>query len=165
MFSVASASKNVWRSMRFACNMTPCPLEWLPQEDSHLAVELESVNVNTPSSSAAKKEKRVWFPEDSAGEPHLKNPDDGCGGSKHKLANIHTYYGNKKDMRAADYSSTANLWREAQEHIIQGAQTSIVIWCDFQLKTDALKEPEYSLIGLLWRQLFRGAPRLEESSF
>ena len=158
--ATASATKNVWRPRRFACNMVPCPPDWLPQEDSHLAVELESA-----SSSAPKKEKRVWFPEDSTGEPHPKNPDDGFGGSKHKLTNIHTYYGNKKDMRAADYSSTANLWREAQEHIIQGAQTSIVIWSDFQLKTDALKEPEYSLIGLLWRQLFRGAPRLEESSF
>ena len=61
--------------------LVPCNPAWLPEVGLHLAVPLEPV---VPK-------KRVWFPEDTAGEPHPKNPDDGCGGAKYKLTAIREF--------------------------------------------------------------------------
>ena len=173
----AKKSTNVWKPRRFRVSnlvvdnrpeptkarsilkhtrtLVPCDSAWLPETDEVLEpLEPKESPVST---------RNVWFPEDNAGEPHPKNPDDGCGGAKYTLRNTHFYdAATTTEMREANYNETCNFYREALNMINRQAREPINIWVDFQKKTDSLKEPCYSLIGGMWRVLFRGAPRLEE---
>jgi len=133
--------------------------------------------------------KRVWFPEDAAGEPHPQNPDDGCGGALYKNATIHLIYAtsdhgppdnemsnvlegksaklaHKAERKCADYNDTANLYRDAGTKIPRfgGIDHSdkLAIWLEFEMKYNQLKEPDWSIAGLLWRSLFGREPRFEE---
>ena len=133
--------------------------------------------------------KRVWFPEDAAGEPHPQNPDDGCGGALYKNATIHLIYAtsdhgppdnemsnvlegksaklaHKAERKCADYNDTANLYRDAGTKIPRfgGIDHSdkLAIWLEFEMKYKQLKEPDWSIAGLLWRSLFGREPRFEE---
>ena len=180
MSAAANNTVKRWRPRRFRITdkaLVPCHESWLPEEDAHLAVELECANVNAPTTGT---KKRVWFPEDSAGEPHPKNPDDGCGGAKYKLTTKHEV--EKVDLKASDHNETANLMRQAQDRLRERSNSlfrlsnwndstnlftadKIKIWTDFQQATDQLKEPDYCLIGYMWRSLFFAQPRFEESTF
>ena len=141
--------------------LVPCPMEWLPEETAYLARH-------------ALGQKKVWFPEDASGEPHESNPDDGCGGAKYKLATVHYYEADKKDLRAADHDATVAYYNQALTlfHRLYDDidytwnnldADKLTIWLDFQEKTDSLKEPHYSIMGALWATIFRSDPRLEEN--
>ena len=71
--------------------LVPCDPVWLPEVGLHIAVPLESVREHVVPKN------QVWFPEDVVGEPHPKNPDDGCGGAKYKLTAIHEFPKFKKN--------------------------------------------------------------------
>ena len=173
--TLAKRSTNVWKPRRFRVTnevvdnrpepkkrksilkhtppLVPCDPAWLPETDE----PLEPLEPIVPK-------KQVWFPEDNVGEPHPQNPDDGCGGAKYKLSDTQFYdAATTSEMREANYNETCNFYREALDIFNKTTGTPpIHIWSVFQSKTDALKEPCYSLIGSMWRILFRGAPRLEE---
>ena len=132
--------------------------------------------------------KRVWFPEDVAGEPHPQNPDDGCGGALYKNAIIHLIYAtsdhgppdndlsnvlegksaklaHKAERQCADYNDTANLYRDASATMRFGScdrDTKLAVWRTFEQDYNQLKEPDWSIAGLLWRSLFGREPRFEE---
>lgn len=150
--------------------LVSCPKEWLPDTTSHLAVELE---------------RRVWFPEDEHGEPHIKNPDDGCGGGKYKTVNYNYFYATKngeptkedfsnvlegsaaykahrESNRCGDHNETANLFRELLDKMRMPNYNRYDIWHHFKKKVDLLKEPEWAYIGLAWKQLYGTMPRLDE---
>ena len=133
--------------------------------------------------------KRVWFPEDVAGEPHPQNPDDGCGGALYKNTTVHLIYmtgdhgppdndlsnvlegksaklAHKAERKCADYNDTANLYRDAGTKIPRFGDIDhsdkLAIWLEFEMKYKQLKEPDWSIAGLLWRLLFGREPRFEE---
>ena len=160
-----TAIKTAYNKAHFESNMlrplVPCPMEWLPEETAYLA--------RRPLG-----QRKVWFPEDASGEPHESNPDDGCGGAKYKLATVHYYEADKKDLRAADHDATVAYYNEALTlfHRLYDDidytwnnldADKLTIWLDFKEKTDALKEPHYSIMGALWSDDFRSDPRLEEN--
>tara|TARA_Y100000589_G_C27171041_1_gene636734 strand:- start:1731 stop:2225 length:495 start_codon:yes stop_codon:yes gene_type:complete len=149
-----------------------CPKDWLPDETSHLAVAIKPV--------------KVWFPEDEHGEPHINNPDDGCGGGKYKTVNYNYFYATKngepvkedlsnvlegsaaykahrESNRPSDYNETANLFRELLDKARWPNHNRYDIWYHFKKKVDMLKEPEWSYIGLAWKQLYGSMPRMEEA--
>jgi len=138
--------------------------------------------------SNPQKKKRVWFPEDVAGEPHPQNPDDGCGGALYKNTTVHLIYmtsdhgppdndlsnvlegksaklAHKAERKCADYNDTANLYRDASAIMRFGDidhSDKLAIWLEFEMKYKQLKEPDWSIAGLLWRSLFGREPRFEE---
>ena len=168
-----------------AKNLVPCPLEWLPKADAHLAQALEA-EVEAPE--APKKRKRVWFPVDETGNPHDDNPDDGFGGAIHKLETVHYLYAtsdglppnedhtnvlegstahkkHRKDRQCADFNETANIMRELQTMMNISAVGRNAIWDWFELRVNKLSQPDWAYMGLAWRMLFNGAPRREEAMF
>ena len=162
--SMRTTINRLYNKAHFESNLlrplTPCPTEWLPVETADLARRPLGL-------------KKVWFPEDANGEPHKSNPDDGCGGSKYKLNNIHYYDSDKKEVKAADRDATNSYYREAMvsfDGLFDGCDymfnnhtaNKIAIWLDFQQKTDALNEPDYGRMGALWATIFHDDPRLEE---
>ena len=132
--------------------------------------------------------KRVCFPEDVAGEPHPQNPDDGCGGALYKNTTVHLIYmtsdhgppdndlsnvlegksaklAHKAERQCADYNDTANLYRDASATMRFGScdrDTKLAVWRTFEQDYNQLKEPDWSIAGLLWRSLFGREPRFEE---
>ena len=140
--------------------LVPCPVEWLPEETAHLARKL--------------CQNRVWFAEDENGEPHELNPDDGCGGAKFKLTTVHVYHAPRKELQARHFNETANYYRDALEELrsqtgsilkLPSCISRMMIWSNFQQKTDLLEEPDYALMGMLWRNLYKTRPRFEEVKF
>ena len=71
----------------------------------------------------------------------------------------------KAERKCADYSDTANLYRDAVRPLRLGScdgDTKLAIWQEFEVKYNLLKEPDWSLAGLLWRSLFGRQKRCEE---
>lgn len=151
--------------------------------------EEEPVTKEPKVSAMMSTKKRVWFPEDVAGEPHPQNPDDGCGGALYKNTTVHLIYmtsdhgppekdmsnvlegksahlAHKAERKCADYNDTANLYRDAGTKLPRfgGIDHSdkLAIWQEFEVKYNLLKEPDWSLAGLLWRSLFGRQKRCEE---
>ena len=162
--AMRSSVNRAYNKAHFESNLlrplVPCPSSWLPEETAHLASRPLVI-------------KKVWFPEDANGEPHEANPDDGCGGAKYKLNNIHYYDSDKTEVKAADRDATNAYYREAMvsfeclfddsDYILDNnLANKIAIWLDFQQKTDALNEPDYGSMGALWATIFNSKPRLEE---
>jgi hypothetical protein len=161
--------------LRVSKKMTPCHSNWLPAKDSHLAVQLQ----------VPQPRKKIWFPEDSNGEPHPLNPDDGYGGSKFKLNTIKAIYvtsdgkvptnnlsnvlegssafkAHRAEKKARNERETSHYYNRLSYKLALGKKTKFKIWETFQKKIDALPEPTFSLVGLAWRKTFGRAPRFEE---
>jgi len=174
---MAAAVKSILKVPR---QLVHCPTSWLPMEDSHLAELLEPVSKKTSCGGGM----RIWFPEDVNGEPHSKNPDDGCGGGKYKNDNIFYIYATRdglvpnEDMtnvlegpaavkalrnskKCNDHNQTANFFRELMDNV-RLAGKNPMFWSNFQTKVDRLEEPCWAYIGLAWRSMFARAKRPEE---
>ena len=163
-------------ALRSTRTMVACPAAWLPESTAYLAVALEPEAENRTSSilrssrpghshGTAKSEHRVWFPEDANGEPHPKNPDDGCGGAKYRLFRYCVFYHSLRHTRIAENAAeTREIYRRACL-VARDARTEWEknqIWQQFITDFDKISHPTYSYSGLLWRQLFGSAPRTEE---
>ena len=163
-------------ALRSTRTMVACPAAWLPESTAYLAVALEPEAENRTSSilrssrpghshGTAKSERRVWFPEDANGEPHPKNPDDGCGGAKYRLFRYCVFYHSLRHTRIAENAAeTREIYRRACL-VARDARTEWEknqIWQQFITDFDKISHPTYSYSGLLWRQLFGSAPRTEE---
>ena len=128
-------------------------------------------------STEKKNQRRVWFPTDADMEPHKNNPDNDFGGALYCLEErIPIYYfdsaGEILEGRAARVAArnerecqnrmeTSNLCnREFNVPAIQGGSGGD--WLVLQAKLDLLVEPDWSMIGSLWRMLHGDAPRIGE---
>ena len=122
--------------------------------------------------------KKVWFPTTDNGEPHVRNPDDGFGGSVFQLNTVvHIYYYSpdgetvlegkqardaaREERVAKNKTETSDLvYREFHRNVQAGGCGSD--WGLFEKKIDLLEEPCWSIIGQLWRSMNGDQPRLEE---
>ena len=147
--------------LKRAFTLVPCNPVWLPEAGLHLAKPLEPV---VPK-------KRVWFPEDTAGEPHPKNPDDGCGGAKYKLTAIRKFpkfVPNEDEKKSKNLAGNAYRWLADQirhAHFLgytNEFNRKMRVWVEFEKKNAKIIFPEYDYIGLGWRSLFGKAKRVEE---
>tara|TARA_X000000368_G_scaffold410420_1_gene393859 strand:- start:237 stop:713 length:477 start_codon:yes stop_codon:yes gene_type:complete len=137
-------------------SLVPCPTDWLPEETAHLARR-----------KLGEKPRRVWFPEDSNGEPHDSNPDDGCGGAKFKLTTIREFpkfVPNEVEKKSKNSSGNAYRWLADQ---IRSANLTrndqkMRVWGEFDEMMQKITNPEYDYIGLAWRSLFGKSRRIEE---
>ena len=128
-------------------------------------------------STEKKNQRRVWFPTDADMEPHKNNPDNDFGGALYCLEErIPIYYfdsaGEILEGRAARVAArnerecqnrmeTSNLCnREFNVPAIQGGSGGD--WLVLEAKLDLLVEPDWSMIGSLWRMLHGDAPRIGE---
>lgn len=137
-------------------SLVPCPTDWLPEETAHLARR-----------KLGEKPRRVWFPEDSNGEPHDSNPDDGCGGAKFKLTTIREFpkfVPNEDEKKSKNSSANAYRWLAQQIRIanLTGFNQKMRVWVEFEKKMKKIPSPEYDYIGLGWRSLFGKGRRIEE---
>ena len=140
-------------------NLVRCPEEWLPEEDAHLAVSIEP--------EEPRRRKSVWFPVDQSGEPHHKNPDDGCGGAKFELTNTREFakfVPNEYEKREKNNSANAYRWLMDQTRFMAllTHHQKLALWATYEAKMKNIAIPEYDYIGGGWRLLFKGMPRLEE---
>ncbi len=182
-----NAAVNLPSSRLMAKRLVPCPKSWLPEEDTRLTWELPEAE---SAAAAARPQKRVWFPEDSSGEPDPRNPDDGCGGGKFKLTTVRPIYAtsdgklprndlsnvlengeartaHRVERHCANYTETIGIYREAAEQLraslfIPSDSQKRKIWTQFETAFSKLAEPDWCTAGLLWRTLYRGAERQEE---
>jgi hypothetical protein len=135
----------------------PCPSVWLPEETRHLARR-----------KLGEKPRRVWFPEDSNGEPHDSNPDDGCGGAKFKLTTVHEFpkfVPNEDEKREKNEAANAYRWlarRIRYTGWTEPQKPKMQIWVEFDEMMQKISRPEYAYIGLGWRSLFGKGRRIEE---
>ena len=95
--------------------------------------------------------RRIWFPEDKNGEPHSKNPDDGCGGAKFKMDNIRYIYktsdnklpeedfsnvlsgseawkAHKAEKKSDDFNQTVANYRQLANERKLSKKTKMEIW-------------------------------------
>ena len=182
-----NAAVNLPRSCLLAKRLVPCPKSWLPEEGICLTCELPAAE---SAAAPDRPRKRVWFPEDSSGEPHPSNPDDGCGGAKYKLTMVAPIYATSdgkppsqdlsnvlenKEARAAhraerhctNHNETLGIYRDAAEQLraslyVPSDSRKKEIWTQFETAFSKLAEPDWSTAGLLWRTLYKGAERPEE---
>ena len=133
---------------------------------------------------AAKKQRRVWFPEDENGNYHSLNPDDGCGGGLYKLETIHPIYYTsdglppKDDMSNVLEGEAARKQAKTEAIGKNWAETIVLVYRTFDEPINAggcgrqwrnlerilleLEEPLWCEVGLLWRRLYGKSPRPEE---
>jgi hypothetical protein len=155
-----------------AKRLVPCPKNWLPEEGLRLTCELPEAE---SAAAVERPQKRVWFPEDSAGEPHPRNPDDGCGGGKYKLTIVKPIYATSdgsppsEDLSnvCANHNETLGIYRDAAEQLraslyVPSDSQKKEIWTQFETAFDKLVEPDWCTAGLLWRTLYQHAKRPEE---
>ena len=182
-----NAAVNLPRSCLMAKRLVPCPKSWLPEEDLHLTCELPEAE---SAAAVERSQKRVWFPEDSAGEPHPRNPDDGCGGGKYKLTIVKPIYAtsdgsppsedlsnvlenkeartaHRAERHCANHNETLGIYRDAAEQLraslyVPSDSQKKEIWTQFETAFDKLAEPDWCTAGLLWRTLYQSAKRPEE---
>lgn len=175
------------RSCLMAKRLVPCPKSWLPEEDISLTWELPEAE---SAAVVDRPQKRVWFPEDSSGEPHPRNPDDGCGGGKYKLTIVNPIYatsdGNppsedlsnvledreartahRAERHCANHNETIGIYRDAAEQLraslyVPSDSRKKEIWSQFETAFNGLAEPDWCTAGLLWRTLYQSAKRPEE---
>jgi len=156
-----SEPKKVKSILKHNRTVVPCDSAWLPEVGLHLAVPLESVREHVIPIN------QVWFPEDVAGEPHPKNPDDGCGGAKYKLTSVHEFPKFKKnylEKRSKNQSDNAYRWlsHQIRDTNLINFNRKMFVWVEFQKRMNKITHPEYGYLGLGWRALFRKSPRIDE---
>ena len=118
-----------------------------------------------------KPKKRVWFPVDENGEPHIKNPDDGFGGAKFSLTQIKMKYFYDKDGKvlegteahvAAREETLGKNWRETCCIIRKTFVTDIPSFKKLETKIHQLEDPWLARLGVVWRKNFGDSKRIEE---
>jgi len=134
--------------------------------------------------TSTRREKHVWFPVDEQGEPDNKNPDDGFGGFLHHLEKVIYYFvtcdGNLPSPDGCNILEGYAARNKAKENQIgkDWQRTSDLIYREFSLPIESggcddrwdileeriylLEEPDFCLIGQLWRTLYGEEKRPEE---
>ena len=68
-----------------------------------------------------------------------------------------------KAKKGCDWQRTSDLiHREFSQSKTKGGCGND--WCLFQQKLDEIEEPDWCLVGQLWRQLYQNKKRIEETS-
>jgi len=118
-----------------------------------------------------KPKKRVWFPVDENGEPHIKNPDDGFGGAKFSLTQTKVKYFYDKDGKvlegadahvAAREETLGKNWRETCNIIRTILVTDIESFKKLETEIHQLEDPWLAQLGAAWRRNFGAKKRIEE---
>jgi len=126
----------------------------------------------------------VWFPIDADGEPHVRNPTDGCGGGLHQLETRHQieytrdgatpHPDGSNVLEGAEFRATTKClvlgdgWQETTDLVYrdfrkpreQGGCSGE--WSTLESRLLAIEEPCWATIGQLWGMLHGKTPRLEE---
>ena len=118
-----------------------------------------------------KPKKRVWFPVDKNGEPHIKNPDDGFGGAKFSLTQTKMKYFYDKNGKilegveahvAAREETLGKNWRETCNIIRTILVTDIESFKKLETEIHQLDDPWLAQLGAVWRSNFGRRKRIEE---